>query len=411
MYAHIPGAARPVLALASGLLLSLAAYGATRPAAPEQPPPKIALVVLDKHCATVVQPWDLKSNTKVLAGGVLKRSKAGAMKLLDRAIGGLGGEKTDKAADKAAAEAEKKTLTQDTRNEAKQLNWLPMNVEVMYGERAHEQMKSDVLERDSKLGKKLYAQADELLAKVSGPVEGQHEYKWQLFILKNPSDNAMARPGGFLYIDRGLIDNSSLTLKARFALAHEIGHVLQRHETRELQGLIIDSFTAKDEMERAIANAKTDPTALLKNVKVGKDIYVRHQVDQELQADSCAARLLSEAFPERGELAQTVKGFLDKLEAAPAAAMPTKNQAGASATGGGATGTAPAMAAAVPASMPATSATAAQTQEKANQVAGGLQMLSEIVEKPQSRHPNAVERKTNLEEILGELSQPAQAAS
>jgi uncharacterized protein (DUF1501 family) len=115
---------------------------------------------------------------------------------------------------------------------------------------------------------------------------------------------------------------------------------------------------------------------------------------------SCAARLLSDAFPERGELAQTVKGFVDKLDPAPATAMPTKNQ----------TGTTTASATAVPASMPATSTKTAQAQENANQVAGGLQMLSEIVKQPQSRHPNTLERKTNLEEILHELTQPVQAA-
>ncbi len=65
-----------------------------------------------------------------------------------------------------------------------------------------------------------------------------------------------------------------MKLKARFALAHEVAHVLQRHETKELQGMIVDSFTAKDEMQKAILNAKKDPDGLLRNVKVGKDIYV-----------------------------------------------------------------------------------------------------------------------------------------
>jgi predicted Zn-dependent protease len=71
--------------------------------------------------------------------------------------------------------------------------------------------------------------------------------------------NAMARPGGFLYVDQGLLSDSKAKLKARFALAHEVAHVLQRHETKELQGLIVDSFTAKDEMQKAILNAKKDP--------------------------------------------------------------------------------------------------------------------------------------------------------
>ncbi|MEP7247405.1 MAG: hypothetical protein ABI885_27490 [Gammaproteobacteria bacterium] len=153
-------------------------------------------------------------------------------------------------------------------------------------------------------------------------------------------------------------------------------------------------------------------------MKPRRSVAVHHHLEQEhpktvrrtrpprRQADSCAARLLSEAFPERGALAQTVKGFLDQMTPAAATAVLTKNGAGTSAAG-----TATAMASAVPACRPATSAKAAQVQEEANQVASVLKTLSEIVQKPQSRHPDALERKTNLEEILNELAQPAQATS
>ena len=48
-------------------------------------------------------------------------------------------------------------------------------------------------------------------------------------------------------------------------------------------------------------------------MKVGKDVYVRHANDQELPADSCAARLLSEAFTQPGELALTINAFIKQL--------------------------------------------------------------------------------------------------
>lgn len=363
------------VALASALLASLAGAATTQPAAPAQPPPKISLVVADKHCAQVVQPFDIKNNTTTLIGSSAKRGVDAAKKFLDRKLNGDKNKKTDKD--------DKNALTEDTRNEAKQLNWLPMSAEVRYGERAHEQMLPDLLDRESKQGKKLYPVADELLKQVLAPVEGRHEYSFQLFIVKASSRNAMARPGGFLYVDQGLLD-PKMKLKARFALAHEVAHVLQRHETKELQGMIVDSFTAKDEMQKAILDAKKDPDALLRNVKAGKDIYVRHQIDQELQADSCSARLLSDAFPERQELANTITAFLKDLppyDAQKAASTPTSVQA-------------------APASVPAASGTGG----KSAQLVAAAGTLTEIVKSPESRHPNALERTQNLNEIFQELS-------
>ena len=51
---------------------------------------------------------------------------------------------------------------EEARNEAKPLNWLPMNAEVMYGQRAHDTVVDDILARDSKKGKQLYPAADQL---------------------------------------------------------------------------------------------------------------------------------------------------------------------------------------------------------------------------------------------------------
>ena len=361
--------------IASALLASLAAAATTKPAAPAQPPPKISLVVADKHCATIVQPFEIKDNTAMLIGSSVKRGAGAAMKFIERKLGG------DK--NKAADQADKNALTEDTRNEAKQLNWLPMSVEVKYGERAHEQMLPDLLDRESKQGKRLYPQADELLKEVLAPVDGKHEYTFQLYILKASTRNAMARPGGFLYVDQGLLADPKMKLKARFALAHEVAHVLQRHETKELQGMIVDSFTAKDEMQKAILNAKNDPDGLLRHVKVGKDIYVRHQIDQELQADSCSARLLSEAFPERHELANTITAFLKDLPPydpqQQATAVPTSTHAAATPAG-------------------------TSSSEKSAQIVAAAGTLSQIVKSPESRHPNTLERTQNLNEIFQELA-------
>ena len=367
-------------AFAIGLLATACAEAALT--TPAEPPPKISLVVADKHCSALVQPYDMQSSVKELTGQMITRGVERVTGIFTRHLTG----EDDKAKDKKDTQG----ITEEARNDAKRLNWLPFSAEVMYGERSHEAVKDDILPRDAKKAKPLYDTADDLLKQISAQVEGQHPYHFQVFIIKTASQNATARPGGFLYLDKGLLDDPKHLLKARFALAHEISHVLQRHETKELQGMIVDSFTAKDEMKKAIAHAKDDPAALLRNVKVGKDIYVRHEIDQELQADSCAARLLNEAYQTPSELAKTIDAFIKQLP-------PPKDEAVAA--------TAPTTPASLPPNV-ANSLTASNSEAttKGAKVVQATAVAYSIATTPMESHPSSKERTENLLAMVQELA-------
>ena len=73
-----------------------------------------------------------------------------------------------------------------------------------------------------------------MLALVLSGVTEAHPYTFELHVRGAGEDNAMALPGGIVYIDAGLLREAD-PAKARFALAHEISHVLRRHETRIAQ--------------------------------------------------------------------------------------------------------------------------------------------------------------------------------
>ncbi len=139
------------------------------------------------------------------------------------------------------------------------------------------------------------------------------------------------RPGGFLYLDVGLLKDPKQLDKAYFAVAHEVAHVLKRHETRELQGLIIDAFETAEDL-KLIANATRDPEAILAKIKLNKDQYTRHHMDQELQADACAARVLGDSYLDDPKLARTIRAFLKEL------LPPTKEEARRGNEGDGAEG-------------------------------------------------------------------------
>jgi Zn-dependent protease with chaperone function len=268
-------------------------------------------------------------------------------------------------------------ISADMRRQIKQMDWLPMAAEVEYGRRNHQQELDDILGRETKEGKKLYPIADAMLQRALDKVGEPTEYNFQLFILKTDDHNAIARPGGFVYVDAGLIKDPTLRPKAEFALAHEIAHVLQRHETLELQGVIVDSFAFRKDLLDAVSKMRDNPSSVLERIKLDKNQYVRYRIDQELQADSCATRLLGRVYGNSADLANSLRAFLADLPPDTVAAVSS-----------------------APSSTPATStkvsAVIAESQSSAR-------VTEEIVNEPANSHPSSSERRKNLTAMYAEV--------
>ena len=58
---------------------------------------------------------------------------------------------------------------------------------------------------------------------------------WQFYVVDSKEVNAFAVPGGFIYINRGLIERARAMDQVAGVLAHEIGHVTQRHSVKQMQ--------------------------------------------------------------------------------------------------------------------------------------------------------------------------------
>lgn len=58
---------------------------------------------------------------------------------------------------------------------------------------------------------------------------------WQFYIVDSPDVNAFAVPGGFIYMNRGLIERATNMAQVAGVLGHEIGHVTQRHSVQQMQ--------------------------------------------------------------------------------------------------------------------------------------------------------------------------------
>jgi predicted Zn-dependent protease len=57
---------------------------------------------------------------------------------------------------------------------------------------------------------------------------------WTFYVVDSREVNAFAVPGGFIYVNRGLIERSQRMNQLAGVLGHEIGHVVKRHSVKQM---------------------------------------------------------------------------------------------------------------------------------------------------------------------------------
>ena len=60
---------------------------------------------------------------------------------------------------------------------------------------------------------------------------GYKEYPWAFKVVNSQDINAFALPGGFIYINRGILEAADNEAQVAGVISHEIGHVVMRHGT------------------------------------------------------------------------------------------------------------------------------------------------------------------------------------
>src|SRR5438552_5798435 len=58
---------------------------------------------------------------------------------------------------------------------------------------------------------------------------------WKFFVVNSSEVNAFAVPGGYIYVNRGLVERARNLSELAGVLGHEIGHVVKRHSIKQMQ--------------------------------------------------------------------------------------------------------------------------------------------------------------------------------
>lgn len=63
----------------------------------------------------------------------------------------------------------------------------------------------------------------------------ERDLSWQFFVVNAPEVNAFAVPGGYIYVNRGLVERAQTMSQLAGVLGHEIGHVVRRHSVEQME--------------------------------------------------------------------------------------------------------------------------------------------------------------------------------
>jgi len=61
------------------------------------------------------------------------------------------------------------------------------------------------------------------------------DLQWQFQVVNSDVVNAFALPGGFVYVNRGVLDRASNMSEVAGVMAHEIEHVVRRHSVKQME--------------------------------------------------------------------------------------------------------------------------------------------------------------------------------
>jgi predicted Zn-dependent protease len=126
---------------------------------------------------------------------------------------------------------------------------------------------------------------------------------WTFRVIDDPTVNAFAVPGGFIYITRGLMSN--LTSEAQLAgvLGHEIGHVTARHSVSQM------SQQQLAQIGLGIGSILSPTIASLGNIASAglQVLFLKYGRDHENQADELGVRYLRRNNYEPTELAEVME--------------------------------------------------------------------------------------------------------
>ena len=137
---------------------------------------------------------------------------------------------------------------------------------------------------------------------------------FEFFVVRDPTVNAFAMPGGFIGVHTGLIIAATSESELASVLAHEIAHVTQRHLARQLQKQNQVSLVSMAGVLLGMLAARSNPSAagaaILGAQALPAATFLAYSRDYEREADRIGFTYLQES----GYDVFGMPGFFERLQ-------------------------------------------------------------------------------------------------
>jgi beta-barrel assembly-enhancing protease len=189
----------------------------------------------------------------------------------------------------------------------KQLLWSVLLLQAL----AQQQPKSAInlfsLKEDIEIGAESAREADKSLPIVRDPAitayvnaigaelggsSLQRSFRYRFSIVNQPGANAETFPGGWIYMDRGLIELTENEHELAALIAHEIGHATARHGTSQLSGQLLVHAPASFLGSHNTMEGLREQLGRL-GINLGaRSMFLRYNREQEIEANTKAVDIL-----------------------------------------------------------------------------------------------------------------------
>lgn len=162
--------------------------------------------------------------------------------------------------------------------------------ELEVGKEEHEKLvKASPLYQNAKL----QAYVEKIGQKLAA-ISHRPDLTFHFTIIDSPDINAFALPGGYVYVNRGLLDYLTSEAQLAAVLGHEIGHITARHAVRQQTAARTSNVLST---AVAVASVVTTGTSVLGETAslFGGALISGYGRDMELEADALGAEYLLKA--------------------------------------------------------------------------------------------------------------------
>ena len=143
----------------------------------------------------------------------------------------------------------------------------------------------------------------------------RRDLEWHFEVVDDVDVNAFAVPGGYIYVNRGLIERSKTMAQVAGVIGHEIGHVVRRHSVKQMQkaqgaNLVV---TAGCLLSR-VCDGSVGQTAIQLG---GGLVFSKFSRDDEAEADAEGVRLMVRARIDPHGIPEMFRILLDERKQTP----------------------------------------------------------------------------------------------